>query len=53
MVVLYWIAGKGNYEQFVANRVNQGQRLHSVEPGGTCLPELWLKGPDGLSKPEM
>ena len=35
MVALYWMAGKGSYKQFVANRVKliKSQKLHSV---GSC-----------------
>ena len=70
MVALYWIAGKGNYKQFVANRVRQINAKNYIQWGHVSsgqnpadlgsrgnqskeLPELWLKGPDWLSKPEM
>ena len=70
MVALYWMAGKGNYKQFVANKVKQikakiyirwghvssGQNTADLGSRGNQskeLPELWLKGPDWLSKPEM
>ena len=70
MVALLWIAGKGNYKQFVSNRVAQinakdyiqwshvssGQNPADVGSRGNQfkeLPELWLKGPEWLTKPEM
>ena len=70
MVALHWIAGKGNYKQFVSNRVAQinakdyiqwshvssGQNPADVGSRGNQfkeLPELWLKGPEWLTKPEM
>ena len=70
MVALYWMAGKGSYKQFVANRVklikaknyiqwghvSSGQNPADLGSRGNQskeLPELWLKGPDWLSKPEM
>ena len=61
MVALYCMAGKGNYKQFVANRVKQiknniqwdhvssGQNpadQGSRRNQSKDLPELWLKGPD-------
>ena len=70
MVVLHWIGGKGDYKQFVSNRVAQinakdymqwghvssGQNPADVGSRGNqfkVLTELWLKGPDWLTKPEM
>ena len=64
------MAGKGNFKQFVANRVKQIKAKHFIQWGPVSsgqnpadlrsrgnqskeLPELWLKGPDWLSKPEM
>ena len=70
MVALYWMAGKGNYKQFVANKVKQIKAKNYIQWGHVSsgqnpvdlgsrgnqskeLPELWLKGLDWLSKPEM
>ena len=70
MVALHWIAGQGNYKQFVSNRVAQinakdyinwrhvraDQNPADVGSRGSNskeLLEIWLKGPDWLSRPDM